>query len=308
MAVVSERDVEIGNPDKVFYPDDAITKLDVVEYYERIADRMLPWLRNRPLVMERYPDGIDHPGFIQKNAPDHFPDWIRTGRVRIEDGTTDHVVCDDVETLRYIADQGCVVMHTFTSEIDRPDRPDQMVFDLDPSDRSDDSVGDVQAAAHLVREVLDELELPSFVKSTGSRGLHVHVPIQASSTNDEVTIAAKRIAAEVAERAPARVTTALRRDEREQRLFVDVMRNHYAQHAVAAYSLRAIPGAPIAVPLDWSEALASEFDPQRITIANIFRRLGQKSDPWEPFWNRRASIADLSTRLDEAHFGLEVPS
>jgi bifunctional non-homologous end joining protein LigD len=308
MSVESERGVEIGNPDKVFYPDDAITKRDVVEYYERIADWMLPWLRNRPLVMERYPDGIDHSGFIQKNAPDHFPDWIRTGRVRIEDGTTAHVICDDVETLRYIADQGCVVMHIFTSEIDRPDRPDQIVFDLDPSDRSDDSVGDVQAAARLVREVLDELDLASFVKSTGSRGLHIHVPIQPSSTNDEVTIAARRIAAEVVERAPAQVTTAQRRDAREQRLFVDVMRNHYAQHAVAPYSLRAIPGAPIAVPLDWSEATTSDFDPRRITIANIFRRLGQKSDPWERFGNQRASIEDLSTRLDEARFGLEVAS
>lgn len=298
------RTVDISNPDKLFYPGASITKGDVVAYYERIADHLLPWTRNRPLVMERYPDGIDDSGFIQKNAPDHFPEWIRTERVSIEDGTTDHVVCDDAETLRFLADQGCLVLHTFLSEVGSPDRPDQMVFDLDPSDRSDDAVADVRAAARLVRDVLDELDLPSFVKSTGSRGLHIHIPLEATSTNDEVTAAAKRIASEMAEREPDRVTVAQRRDARGRRLYLDVMRNHYAQHAVAPYSLRAIQGAPVAVPLDWSEAVASDFDPRRITLANVFRRLAQKSDPWETFRSRRVSLHDLRSRLDEAGFGL----
>jgi bifunctional non-homologous end joining protein LigD len=297
---VSERTVDVSNPDKLFYPDDGITKGDVVTYYERIAEHMLPWLRNRPLVMERHPDGIDDAGFMQKNAPDHFPDWIRTERVSIENGTTNHVICDDAETLRYLADQACIVFHTFTSLVDRPDRPDQMVFDLDPSDRSDDSVGDVRAAARLLREVLRELEVPSFVKSTGSRGLHVHVPIETTATNDEVTAVAKWIASEMTERAPDEVTTAQRRDTREGRLFIDIMRNHYAQHAVAPYSLRAVRGAPVAVPLDWDEAVASDFDPRRITLGNVFRRLGQRSDPWEGFGHHRVSIRDVVARLDES--------
>lgn len=299
------RTVDISNPDKLFYPGASITKGDVVAYYERIADHLLPWTRNRPLVMERYPDGIDDSGFIQKNAPDHFPEWIRTERVSIEDGTTDHIVCDDAETLRFLADQGCLVLHTFLSEVGSPDRPDQMVFDLDPSDRSDDAVADVRAAARLVRDLLDELDIPSFVKSTGSRGLHIHIPLEATSTNDEVTAAAKRIASEMVGREPDQVTIAQRRDARGRRLYIDVMRNHYAQHAVAPYSLRAVHGAPVAVPLDWSEAVASDFDPRRITLANVFRRLAQKSDPWETFRSRRVSLRDLRSRLDEAGIGLD---
>jgi bifunctional non-homologous end joining protein LigD len=295
--------VEVSNPTKVMFPDAGITKANVVEYYERIADHMLPWLRNRPLVMERHPDGIADGGFIQKNAPDHFPDWIRTERVPIEGGTTDHVVCDDADTLVHLADQGCVVFHVFTSQVDRPDRPDQMVLDLDPSDTSDDPTDDVVAAARLVRALLDELEVPSFVKSTGSRGLHVHVPLDATASNDAVTAAARRIAGELAARAPDHLTTAHRRDARGARLFLDVMRNHYAQHAVAAYSLRALPSAPVAVPLDWAEATASDFDPRRITISNVFRRLGHKADPWADFGDERVSVVDLTARLDDAGLG-----
>jgi bifunctional non-homologous end joining protein LigD len=223
--------------------------------------------------------------------------------VPIENGTTDHVVCDDADTLRYLADQGCVVFHVFTSEVDRPDRPDQMVLDLDPSGTSDDPTGDVVLAARLVRGLLGELEVPSFVKSTGSRGLHVHVPLDAADGNAQVTAAARRIARELAARAPDLLTTAHRRDARGARLFLDTMRNHYAQHAVAAYSLRALPPAPVAVPLDWDEATASDFDPRRITITNVFRRLGQKADPWADFWVDRVSVADLTARLDRAGLG-----
>ena len=172
---VDRREIEISRPEKVLFPADGITKGDLVEYYARIAPRMLPHLRDRPLTLERYPNGIQTKRFFQKEVSSYFPSWIRTVTVQKVGGTVTHVICNDTATLVYLANQACVTPHIFLSRKDKLNIPDQLVFDLDPQGEDYDLV---KATATDFKRLLDELELPAFLKTTGSRGLHVVVPLQ----------------------------------------------------------------------------------------------------------------------------------
>jgi bifunctional non-homologous end joining protein LigD len=277
-----ERDVEISNSDKVLFPGDGITKLDLARYYARIADTALPHWRDRPLTLRRFPDGIDEGGFFQKNAPDYFPDWIERVELPKEGGTVTHALVTEPATAVYLADQGCVVLHLALAHAESPVHPDRMVFDLDPSD---DDFGKVQEVARAVRRVLDDRGLQSFVATTGSRGLHIVLPLDGSAEVDRLRPFARGLASEVAEAHPTLATTEQRKDKRGDRVLVDTFRTAYGQTAVAPYGVRARSGAPVATPLRWDEAFASDLTPDRYTIASIFRRLGQTGDPW-------ASIGD----------------
>jgi bifunctional non-homologous end joining protein LigD len=286
--VTAGRTVEISHPDKVFFPDAGLTKADVVEYYRRIADLMAPRLRDRPLVMHRFPDGISGDDFLQKTIPDYFPDWVdRVGVERERGGSVTYVVCNDEGTLVYLADQAVLTPHLLLSAVAAPRNPVELILDLDPPVDDPDPV---RAAARHVRAVLDELGLMSFVKATGSRGLHVHVPLDGSTGFDEVRPIARTLARAVVERDPDLLTVEQRKDKRGRRVFVDWLRNGYGQHAVAPYAVRAKPEAPVAVPLDWEEALSAGFHPRRYTIDNIFRRLARKHDPWTTWDQHRVSV------------------
>ena len=183
--------MKITRPGKVLFPEDGITKADLIRYYRRIAPRMLPHLRNRPAALERYPDGIDQPGFFQKATPSYYPRWIRTVSVKKVGGSVEHVVCDDVATLVYLANQACVTPHVWLSRADKLDRPDRMVFDLDPSDERFEPV---KATAQSLRELLELLGLPAYLKTTGSRGLHVVVPLRRREGFDAVRDLARVLA------------------------------------------------------------------------------------------------------------------
>ncbi len=178
--------VPLSHPDKVLFPDDGITKEDLARYYADVADRMLPWLRDRPITMVRYPDGLGGQRFFQKNAPSYFPDWIHRAEVGKEGGQVEQVVCDRPATLVYLANQACIEIHAFTSRVDKLGAPDQMVFDFDPPD--DERFADVRRAALWARDLLEgELGLTSFVRTTGGRGLHVHVAPPSSARTSGVT-------------------------------------------------------------------------------------------------------------------------
>jgi len=274
---VDGHEIELSNRGKLFFPDAGITKGDLVDYYRRIAEIALPHYRDRPLSMQRFPDGIAGEGFFQKNAGDYFPGWIETAKLAKEDGTVRHVVANSAATLVYLADQGMITPHLGLSRVDDIDKPDRLVFDLDPSDGD---FAKVQTAARHVRAALDELDAPSFVQTTGSRGLHVVVPLDRSAGFDVVREAGQRIAKTLAARYPDALTVAQRKARRGSRIYLDTARNAYGQTAVAPYGVRARPGAPVATPLDWREALDRAMTPQKYTIANIFRRLGNKDDPW----------------------------
>ncbi|MBO0715140.1 MAG: non-homologous end-joining DNA ligase, partial [Acidimicrobiales bacterium] len=262
---------------KVLFPDDAITKDDLVRYYGTVAKAMVPHLRGRPVMMDRYPDGIDGDSFVQKNVPDYFPDWIRRAEVPKENGTVTHVVCDNPATLVYLAAQTCVTPHVWLSRADRGDHPDRLIFDLDPST---DDVEVLRDTARSLRGALEDLGLTPFIQTTGSRGFHVLVPLDRRAGFDEVRSFARGVAELVAERDPTRLTTEQRKDKRGDRLYLDTMRNAYSQTSVAPYAVRARSGAPVATPLTWEELEKGDVTPRSYDTRSVLVRLEGEGDPW----------------------------
>ncbi|MGW1611599.1 non-homologous end-joining DNA ligase [Streptomyces sp. NPDC002285] len=303
------RTVEVKRVDKVLFPGDGgakeCTKGDLVDYYRSVAEFMLPHLRGRPLMLERHPDGVDGPQFMQKNTPEHYPDWISRAEVAKEDGTVRHTVCDDVATLVYLADQACLTLHRWLSRTELPhsrlrssggtpiDRPDRMVFDLDPAG---DDFARVREAAGLLGELLDELKLASALMTTGSRGLHIVVPLKGEEDFDQVREFARDVADTLVAAHPDRLTTAARKKDRGDRLYLDVQRNAYAQTAVAPYTVRPRPGAPVATPLTWSHLDDPDLDARRWTIADAVEQA--RTNPWKGVMSRPRALGPARRRLD----------
>ena len=287
--------IELTNPDKALFPDDDITKSDLIDYYRRIAMTMLPYMRERPVVMHRFIQGIKGEGFYQREAGDYFPHWIRRTVMKKQDGSTSYVVCNNAATLVYLAEQDCITPHVWLSRIDRPDNPDLMIFDLDPSH---DSFEPVRHAAYSLRVLLSELGLAVFVKTTGSRGLHVEVPLDRKAGFDYVRIFSADVAGLLAKREPEHLTAEQRKDKRHGRVYIDTMRNSYAQIAVAPYATRALPGAPVATPIDWQELKDPHLHAQSYNIKNIFIRLEHKENPWQGMWQHARSLNEPRQKLD----------
>jgi bifunctional non-homologous end joining protein LigD len=294
---VSGHSVSLSNTGKVLFPDDEITKGDLIGYYRGIAPRMLPYLRDRPVSMERYPDGITGERIVQKNVPRYFPDWVTRARVKKQGGALLQVVCDKPATLVYLANQACVEIHALLSKTGALDRADQLVFDLDPPD--DQRFDEVRQLALRLRALLeDELELTTFVKTTGGKGVHVHVPLNARDDFDTVRQFARQASDVLAAREPG-LTTQQRKDSRGDRVYSDVMRNAYAQTAVAPYSVRARPGAPVATPLRWEELEDPALTPHLFTLRTVPERLAKlgKSDPWAGMARHRSGLTRAAQRL-----------
>lgn len=293
---VGGRSIEVSKPDKMLFPNEGITKEDLARYYCRVGETMLPHVRERAMTMHRYPDGIEADGFIQKEAPDHFPDWIERQPLPKEDGEVNYVVANDVATLVYLADQGCITPHVTLSRVDRPDHPDRMIFDMDPPEGSDD-LEMLRGSVDQLKKILDDLGLNSFLMTTGSKGYHILVPLDGGDDFDSVRELARDVSELSATRHPDLLTVAQRKSKRGNRVFVDYLRNGYGQTTVAPYASRALPGAPIATPLDWGELRAST--PQRYTVDNIFKRLAQKDDPWADLDARHGqALAEARKRID----------
>jgi bifunctional non-homologous end joining protein LigD len=292
---IDGHEIALSKLDKVLFPGSGQTKGDLVDYYRRIAEVALPHWQGRPLSMHRFPDGIGGEHFFQKDVPDYFPEWIERATLRKENGTVTYVLANHAATLVYLANQACITPHIGLSRVDRVDAPDRLILDLDPSG---DDFSVVQAAAGAVRDLLEDLGLDSFVQTTGSRGLHVAVPLDRRAEFDEVRSFARTLATRLAERHPDALTVEQRKQARGDRVFLDYLRNAYGQTAVAPYAVRAIEGAPIATPLTWAEALADGMSPRRYTMANIFRRLGQTADPWAGIGRRGQSIAAARKKLE----------
>ncbi|MDQ1049803.1 non-homologous end-joining DNA ligase [Streptomyces sp. V4I2] len=293
------RTVEVHRPDKVLFPGDGgakeYTKGDLVDYYRSVAPFMLPHLRGRPLMLERHPDGIEGPRFMQKNTPENYPEWITRVELAKEGGTVCHTVCDDTATLLYLADQAALTLHRWLSRVGRVERPDRMVFDLDPSGDTVDFAA-VREAAVLLGELLDELKLPSALMTTGSRGLHVVVPVDGHHDFDEVRTFARDVADTLVAGHPDRLTTAARKKERGERLYLDVQRNAYAQTAVVPFTVRAKPGAPVATPLAWSQLDDPGLDARRWTVADAVDQA--RTDPWAGVMSRGRSLGPARRRLN----------
>ncbi|NIR43391.1 MAG: ATP-dependent DNA ligase [Gemmatimonadetes bacterium] len=288
--------VELSKLDKVLFPADGLTKGDLIDYYEGVYDVTSPHLENRPLTLQRFPDGIGNDGFYQKETPDYFPDWIDRARIDVKGGgSQEQVLCNKKATLVYLANQACITPHIWLSRADRIERPDRMIFDLDPPG---DDFGPVRTAARRFRDLLRDLELEPHLMLTGSSGAHVVVPLRREAEFDEVRKFAQLAADTLARRHPDDLTTEQRKAKRGDRVFLDTARNAYGQTAVAPYSVRARDGAPVATPIDWDELGDSDMHPQRYTIRNLNRRLAQRDDPWAHINRHAVGVGALRESLE----------
>jgi bifunctional non-homologous end joining protein LigD len=286
--------IKLSHLDKVLFPAEGLTKGDLVEHYRAVAARMLPHLSERPLAVARYPDGVAKASFFQQSVPAHTPSWVKRVTVPKEHGEITHLLCQDESTLVYLANQAAVTLHTWLSRADRPERPDQVMFDLDPPHGFDEA----RHAALALRELLEELGLPSVVKTTGGRGLHVSVPIVRRYEADELRDFARGVCAILEAREPDVYTSEVRKNKREGRLFLDISRNAYAQLVVAPYTVRAGPDARVATPLDWAELDDPALGPERFTLRTMQRRLAEE-DPWRDPPKPAASLSTARRRVGD---------
>jgi bifunctional non-homologous end joining protein LigD len=287
--------VEVSHPDKVLFPDVGVTKGDLVAHYERVAEYMLPHVRDRPVSMQRFPDGIDKHGFFHKDVPAFFPDWIKRVTVPKRGGTVTHALICDSDTLAYLANQACITPHVWLSRVGKLDCPDRLVFDLDPSGGP---FAGVRRAAMQVGELVGQLGLSPFAMVTGSRGIHVWVPLRPGAGFDEVRRFARDVSSILVRRHPDALTLEARKQKRGDRILLDVMRNGYAQTAVPPYAVRPRPGAPVATPLHWEELSDSKLRPDKFTTRNIGRRLAREGDPWKGISRRARTLTQPRRRLD----------
>jgi bifunctional non-homologous end joining protein LigD len=292
------RQVVITNPRKVFWPDEGYTKSDLVAYYETVAPWLLPYLRDRPVVLTRYPDGIGGKSFFQKDAPTWVPAWVRTARIRAESAGRDiaYFMVDDVETLRYVANTGTIPLHLWASRVASVDRPDWLVLDLDPKGAP---FGDVVKVALALRGILERLELPSHPKTSGATGLHILLPLGARYSYEETRTFARLLATLAVEATPAIATIARIVRSRGGKVYVDFGQNAPGQTIVAPLAVRPLPGAPVSCPLRWAEVTA-RLDPARFTIRTAPARLEQLGDPLAPVLGEGVDIAAALARLDRA--------
>jgi bifunctional non-homologous end joining protein LigD len=287
--------INVTHPDKVLFPADGIRKQDVIDYYERIAEVMLPHIEDRPLMLQRFPNGIGEKGFYQKNVASYFPDWIKRTSVKKAGGKVVHAICNDVATLVYLANLGCITPHMWLSRVSKLSHPDLLIFDLDPPG---DDFSAVRRATFALREILESLGLKSFPMTTGSRGLHVTVVLNPDTDFDHVRSFARTAAELLCSRYPEQMTVAARKGQRFDRIYIDVLRNAYAQTAVAPYAIRAKPRAPVAVPLDWDELSDARLHSQRFNMKNIFRRIEKDGDPWKSIRRHPQAIDRAQEKLE----------
>jgi bifunctional non-homologous end joining protein LigD len=291
---VGKEIIDISNPEKLLFPKAKLTKQDFVEYYQKIAPTMLPYLKNRPITMHRFPDGINGEQFYQKDAPDYFPDFIPLQPVEKSGGGIVHyAMANSQAALVYLANFVCVP-HIWLSKVPKLNYADRMIFDLDPSPGATFSL--VKWTAKELKNVLDELELPALVMTTGSRGLHVVVPLKQLDLFDDVRAFAKEIAQHLVNEYPKKLTLKMSKNERGKKIFLDILRNSWSATSVAPYGVRAKEGAPVATPLKWSE-LASLSSSQKYTIKNIFQRLSRMKDPWKDINKHATSIKQAQKKL-----------
>lgn len=285
-------DVTITNADKVWWPEDGLTKLDVARHYARVAPRLLPWTTDRPLTVERCPDGMRGRCFYQKNfaAADKLGVATRAIRAASVNRIVHYPVGNDLRTLLILVNLGGLSLHLMHCRASSLERPDWLAFDLDPPERFADAV----RAAVVLREVLDDVGLRGYVKTTGSKGLHVMIPLRPGPRHADVLACAHFVAERMVTRAPDLVTTSFSKSGRGGRVYIDVGRNVFGATIVAPYSVRRRPHAPVSTPLRWDE-VRPELDPATLNVRTIPDRLA-KQDPWREFWSDLQALPEASTQ------------
>jgi bifunctional non-homologous end joining protein LigD len=284
---IGRHEVKISHPAKLLFPGARISKLDLARHYEHAAPVMLPYVRGRPLALEVFPDGVESGGFFMKAVPPYFPDWVDRATVAKRGGTVTHALASDAATLVFLAGQNVVTPHLWLSRADQARKPDRLILDFDPSGGR---FADVRAAAREAGARLREAGLEPYAMATGSRGIHVICPLRRGPTFSEVHRFARALAEEMVADDPRRLTLEWRKADRGTKIYVDVNRNNYAQHAVAPYAVRAKPMAPVATPLHWEELSDSRLKPDRWKVRNIGDRIADAGDPWRGMGRRARAL------------------
>lgn len=294
---IGKTTLHLTNQNKIYFPDDKITKGDIVQYYNEVADLILPYLKNRPQSMNRFPNGITDSGFYQKDvAVDKIPSWLKTEKVYSEsnDKFLDYLICNNKQTLLYMANLGCIDINPWNSTIKKIENPDWLVIDIDPE--KDDFQKVIQTAL-TVKEVMDELESECFCKTSGATGLHVYIPLGAKYNYDQVKILAELIAIEIQQRLPE--ITSLERSvkKRNHKIYVDYLQNRRGQTLAAPYSVRPVAGATVSTPLEWNE-VNKKLHPSLFHIKNVLKRFEKKGDLWAPVLGKGINIKNIIKQLE----------
>jgi bifunctional non-homologous end joining protein LigD len=277
----------ITHPEKVLFPDDGITKGELAAYYEAVAPVMLPHIEGRPVTMERYPSGIGEEGFMQKDVKRGFPAWLERAEVPKKNGTVHHPLANDAQSLLWLANQNCITPHVWTSRTPDLYQPDLCVFDLDPSE---DDPAVLRDAALAVRDLLRELGLESWVKTSGSKGYHIVVPLDGKAGFDEVAGFAHAAGALLVRRDPERLTQEFMKADRGRRIYIDTGRNGYSATFAAPYAVRPKPGAPVSAPCTWYEVESGAVLPQTFNLRNMQERVETSGDIWSDIGRHKRSI------------------
>lgn len=277
----------ITHPEKVLFPDDGITKGELAAYYEAIAPIMLPHIRSRPVTMERFPAGIGKKGFLQKDVSKGFPPWLERVEVPKKEGVVHHPIVTDTRSLLWLANQNSITPHVWTSRAPEVYYPDICVFDLDPS--VDDPKALIAAAVGL-RDLLDELGLPSWVKTSGSKGFHIVVPLDGKAHMGDVAGFAHAVGTLFVIRSPKTLTQEFHKVDRGRRILIDTGRNGYSATHAAAYAVRAKPGAPVSAPCTWEELESGKAGPRTFTLRNMAKRIDAVGDLWADMRKRKRSL------------------
>jgi bifunctional non-homologous end joining protein LigD len=289
----------ITHPEKVLFPPDKdnapITKGDLAAYYEAVAPMMLPHIRSRPVTMERYPAGIGQKGFFHKDVSKGFPEWLERVEVPKKNGTVHHPIVRDTRSLLWIVNQNCITPHVWTSRAPNLYNPDICVFDLDPSREDEPDV--LRAAALGLRDLLNELGLPSWVKTSGSKGFHIVVPLDGKAGFGEVSRFAHAVGAILVRRDPRHLTQEFSKVDRGGRILVDTGRNGYSATFAAPYAVRARPGAPVSAPCTWEEIERGDVGPRTFTLRTMAGRSANVDDPWTDMRKRKRSLQRPIERL-----------
>ena len=291
-----EKKVAFSNLSKKYWPAEGYSKGDLIDYYRSISPWLLPYLRNRPVVLTRFPDGIDGKSFYQKDAPEFVPDWIRTESIWSEDTQRfiRYFVCDDVETLEYLANMGTIPLHIWNSSIGSLELPDWCVIDLDPKEAP---FSDVIRCALVLRQICEAIGMPSYVKTTGKTGLHILLPLGRQFTYEQSRTLGEVIARLMLREVGDIATITRHVTKRGDKVYLDYLQNRHGQLIVAPFSVRPLPGASVSMPLEWDEVTMS-LDPREYTIRNALDRMkGMSADPVSPVLS---TVPDLATILERA--------
>jgi len=279
--------VVITHPDKVLFPDDGITKGELAAYYERIAPLILPHIVQRPVTMERFPGGIGQKGFLQKDVVKGFPEWLQRVEVPKKDGTVHYPIVTDSQSLLWLVNQNSITPHVWISRAPDLLHPDICVFDLDPSV---DDASMLRDAAVSLRDLLEELGLPSWVKTSGSKGFHIAVPLDGKTDMDDVARFAHSVGTVLVKRDPKNLTQEFHKVDRGRRILIDTGRNGWSATHAAVYAVRARPGAPVSAPCTWEELESGTVGPRSLTLRNMADRIESVGDLWSGMRRRRRSL------------------